>query len=152
MHCCSGYDQPLPSPLPLELVVADSIRDRAILGRDVLEANRCTIDAGSRTLRFGKQAFSVALENAAPLPPIKSVNLVLHETLQIPAFSEMYDGLPQKTAISATPCTPIGLPSPPTSPCPVREVKEVTGLLSSSHRAFLKRLTAAPVSSMKRVG
>ncbi len=72
----------------MELVVADSLKDCAILGRDVMEVNRCTIDAGSRTLRLGKQEFSMVLENAAPLPPVKSRILVLHETLQIPVFSE----------------------------------------------------------------
>ncbi len=73
----------------MELAVADSLKDRVILGLDALEVNRCTIDAGSRILRFGKQEFSVALEIAAPLPPVKSRILVLHETLmQIPVFSE----------------------------------------------------------------
>ncbi len=44
--------------------------------------------------------------------------------------SSVYDGLSQKlTPLSVSPCTPIGLPSTPTSPRPVREVREVTGLL-----------------------
>ncbi len=78
----------------MELAVVDSIKARAILRLDVLEVNCCT-----RTLRLGKQEFSVALENAAPLPPVKSVNLVLHVTLQIPVFSEA-----EVMARAAIPC------------------------------------------------
>ncbi len=76
-------------PVSVNLVVADSLKARAILGLDFLEANHCTIDTGGRTLRLGKQSgLSVKLESSAPPPAVKSVNLIVQETLRVPACSE----------------------------------------------------------------
>ncbi len=115
-----------------------------------LNAGICCVSCSTRLTDFtggSGAAFSSATENSC----FPNCRILVHQLAfrtsspriarylrESAIASSMYDGLSQKLMqISATPCTPIGLPSTPTSPRPVHEVREVTRLLSSSHRAFL---------------
>ena len=71
-------------PFQPQAVVADGLTADVILGLDFLEANRCTIDLGEKTLRFGDGKLSVPLGKPPQATPA-TIGLVMEKTMRVPA-------------------------------------------------------------------
>ena len=72
--------------LPSEVVVASSLKAEAILGVDFLERNGCVIHAAKRVLHL--HGFAIPVQTI-PSPEVVQASVLLQETLQIPALSEV---------------------------------------------------------------
>jgi hypothetical protein len=68
------------------VVVASSLKAEAILGVDFLEQNSCVINAAKRILHLHGLAIP---ETTKPSPEVVQASVLLQETLQIPALSEV---------------------------------------------------------------
>ena len=70
------------------VVIADGLTTEAILGIDFLEANKCTLDMGNRTLCFpGSQSLRVS--PASSTSPVSPITVSLVDTVRIPPESEL---------------------------------------------------------------
>ena len=59
------------------VVVASALTAEAILGLDFLESNNCTLEMGSRVLRFVDCGVSMALCGSSPEPVIVQARVTL---------------------------------------------------------------------------
>ena len=70
-------------------LVADSLTAEAILERDFLRHNNYVIDVGKNLITFGNVGVTLKLSCLAGDSQIASVSVTLHDTLQVPASSEV---------------------------------------------------------------
>ena len=70
------------------MVIADSLRNAAILGLDFLETNQYVMDTSSKTLRLGEWNLSVQLQSVKSGGVPTSVSVVMPESVLIPPYSE----------------------------------------------------------------
>ena len=70
------------------MVIASGLTAEAILGGDFLRDNQCSLEIGSRVLRFVNRGVAITLDDASSEPIVVQARVMLAETVHLPPRSE----------------------------------------------------------------